>query len=404
MAAVLERYRTGTAFRDGVTMTLIAHAPLHSSVLREDRSTGIDSVPQDTLPASGRGATGIPGTAPGVVRLEFFGMGIQVSGLDLAYLQLQFGPHICAGATPEPATLQVNLTPMTSPGVSSNSTVQSLFGQPTGQATGHSAGYDEYSLPEFRHPESRRHEFHPQHQGVKDQVNREISVARADGVIILRRAFSGWSNVPPPIPPFAAMVERYSVMPAVVMAKGDRVLALAGSPRSSKAAIALSLLQHGWRFVSGQLLVTERKTGRTLPFLAPLDLQGVAAEQTRRRGLPDGSWQVRNSTLDGQTLQVRPEALGAVVPVRAQGGPATIVRLCDSQGDRLVLRESDRCPQTWPTEAHSALRHRGLFELQMPDRQAVEEAANCLDANFTPPVNEDRKVVPIKPFLPSPRA
>lgn len=386
-------------------MTALAHAPLHSSVLRDDRSTRHDAVPEGILPASGRVATGTPGTAPEQVRLEFFGMGIQVSGLGLSDLKFQFGPHICVGDTPEPATLQVNLTPMITPGMPSNSmpsnsTAPSFFGH----STGHFAGYHEYSHPEIRHPEVRRHEFHPQHQDVKDQVNREISVARADGVIILRRAFRGWSNVPPPIPPFAAMAERYSVTPAVVMAKGDRVLALAGSPRSSKAAVALSLLQHGWRFVSGQLLVTERKTGRTLPFLAPLDLQGVAAEQTRRRGLPDGSWQVRNSTLDGQTLQVRPEALGAVVPVRAQGGPATIVRLCESQEDRLLLRESDRCPQSWPTEARSALRHRGLFQLQMPGLHAAEEAANCLDAKFTPPVNEDRKVVPIKPFLPSPRA
>ncbi|MFI6507303.1 hypothetical protein ACIBCT_06840 [Streptosporangium sp. NPDC050855] len=211
----------------------------------------------------------------------------------------------------------------------------------------------------------------------------ELLVHREDGVLLQRRAFRGWGTMPPPVPPFGVLEEHFLVMRAVVLAKGDATVALIGSACSPCAEVAVSLAAQSWRPVSGQLLVVDRATGHTLPFLTPLNLRGEALDAARASGLigleaDPGLWRPARPTLAGQSVLVRPERLGTPVPITARLAPPTLIRLCQGDSDRCRLEPSDFQAHVWPpaaTELAGAPRYR----LRMPESGGAEAAAALID-------------------------
>ncbi|MFF3444165.1 hypothetical protein [Streptosporangium sp. NPDC002721] len=211
----------------------------------------------------------------------------------------------------------------------------------------------------------------------------ELLVHRPDGMLLQRRVFRGWSTMPPPLPPFAALDHLFLVMRAVVMAKDDATVALIGSSCSPGAGVAAALAGRSWRPVSGQLLVVDRATGHTLPFQVPLDLRGSALEAARTGGLigpeaASGSWRRVRSALTGESVSVRPELLGPIIPVTARLAPPTLVRLCQGDGDLCRLEPWAFQPHVWPPNT-SDLAGAPRYRLLMPEFGGAEEAAALID-------------------------
>ncbi|MET7618145.1 hypothetical protein [Streptomyces sp. NPDC005408] len=221
----------------------------------------------------------------------------------------------------------------------------------------------------------------------------EYLVRRSDGTTLLRRTFRDWGNVPPPVPPFAALRGRYRLLPAVVLAKGGATVALVGGPGGQQAGTGFALAQLGWRFVSGRLLVVDRTTGQTLPYLAPLELRGEIRESVAARGLPRGTARARRSTLSGEVLLVRPEAAGGAVPVGARLAPPRVVRLCRGTGEAVRLVTWNRRAQTWPVvDGTEDVDGAGTpdepdwdtYRLELTPAGGVEEAACLIDQQWAP--------------------
>lgn len=211
----------------------------------------------------------------------------------------------------------------------------------------------------------------------------ELLVHRPDGMLLQRRVFRGWSTMPPPLPPFAVLDHLFLGMRAVVMTKDDATVALVGSSCSPSAGLAAALAGRSWRPVSGQLLVVDRATGHTLPFHVPLDLRGSALESARTGGLigPEndpGTWRRTQPTLAGESVLVRPEVLGPIVPVTARLAPPTLVRLCQGDGDRCRLEPWAFQPHAWPPNT-SDLADAPRYRLLMPEFGGAEEAAALID-------------------------
>ncbi|MFG2974602.1 hypothetical protein ACGFYY_16625 [Streptomyces sp. NPDC048331] len=224
----------------------------------------------------------------------------------------------------------------------------------------------------------------------------ELVVRRDNGPPLLRRAFRGWSNVPPPVPPFSVLRERFSLVQAVVLAKGSTTIALIGSPHSDREGVALALAQRSWRMVSGQLLITDRTDGNVMPYHVPLEFRGATAVGVRAAGLAPGTWRSRTSPLTGDVLMVRPEALGDIVPVRARLGPPQLFRLCRSGNEGARLESWDFPTQTWPPEAAPEIADAPSFRLELPESGGAEEAAGLIDHRMT---SERRELCPDVPVI-----
>ena len=230
-----------------------------------------------------------------------------------------------------------------------------------------------------------------------DGCVREAIVRRGE-LTVLRRPFRSWSNVPAPVPPFAALEDRLCLVPAIVLARGSSVLAVIGSALSPKGGIGVALARRGWAFVSGQLLVLDRRTGYVLPYLAPVELRGGVARELATSGLAAGTSRRVPSKVSPDVLLVRPESLGRVVARTARLARPRLVRLCRSADERIHLVQRPFQPQPWPASAASTLSDVPSYLLELPAAEVADEAAEllctmlrtdeeqpCLDALHTVP-------------------
>ncbi|MEU6775236.1 hypothetical protein [Streptomyces sp. NPDC046759] len=207
----------------------------------------------------------------------------------------------------------------------------------------------------------------------------EFLVRRGDGTPLLRRAFRGWGNVPPALPPFAALQDRFCLVQAVVLARGDTTVALIGGPYAEQANVGAALAHRSWEFVSGRLLVLDRRTGEVLPYLVPLQARGRAAAWLRGAGLPNELCRVAASPAGGEVLLVRPECLGPVAPVRARLGRPTLVQLCRSADEAVRLTPRACTAQAWPEGSAGLLDGAPAYRLELPGVSGAEEAAGLID-------------------------
>lgn len=282
------------------------------------------------VPGAGRAAGArphAPRSSTGTNLLSFFGLGIAVHG-EVPDLNFYFGPHVVHRGRVD---LSVEI---------------SAHGQPG------------------RSPA------------------RQMCVRRSDGLPLLRRQLRGWTNVPPPIPPFAAMVDRVFVVPAAVMAKSRSTIALIGSALSPKAQIALSLAYRSWRFVGTQFLVVDRRTGEVLPHLVPLELRGAAIADAPRSGMVTGSWRSTRSALTGDVMLARPESLGTVERIDARLSRPNLIGLCRTTGPDIQFVARDFPVQSWPPRQKSPLSAFSKVALELPDGAVADEAADKLDDWF----------------------
>ncbi|PKW09366.1 hypothetical protein SAMN05428944_3478 [Streptomyces sp. 1222.5] len=234
--------------------------------------------------------------------------------------------------------------------------------------------------------------------------DREVRVLDGEGRLLRRWAFHGIGGIPPMLPPFAVMNQRYALVQAAVLAKGDSVVALIGGVGSPRNSVALALGGRGWRMVSGRYLVVDRVTGRTLPYQLPLELRGAALESARAAGLTDGpSDDLRPvcSPLTGSSVQVRPERLLATAAVDEALAPAALVRLCTGGAYGCRLEDWDFAPSVWPSEAAADLAAAPRMRLLMPESGGAEEAADLLDERLTAPAAKGAPPCPAVP--PTPR-
>lgn len=220
--------------------------------------------------------------------------------------------------------------------------------------------------------------------------SREAIVRRGE-LVVLRRRFRGWTNVPAPVPPFAALADRIALLPAIVLARGGSVLALIGSALSAKGAIGVALARRGWAFVSGQLLVVERRTGQALPYLAPVELRDAAARELATSGLADGTWRRIPSRISADVLFVRPESLGRVVAPGARLARPQLIRLCRSSDEGLHLTRSDHPVQPWPSSAAPVLAGAPTYRLELPADEVADEAAELLCAALPQRTDEEQR-------------
>ncbi|MER6071437.1 hypothetical protein ABT187_21835 [Streptomyces sp. NPDC001817] len=207
----------------------------------------------------------------------------------------------------------------------------------------------------------------------------EFLVRRGDGTPLLRRAFRGWGNVPPALPPFAALQDRFCLVPAVVLARGNTPVALIGGPYAEQANVGAALAQRSWEFVSGRLLVLDRRTGEVLPYLVPLQARGRSAAWLRGAGLQSELCRAVTSPTGAEVLLVRPECLGPVAPVRARLGRPTLVQLCRSADERVRLTPREFTAQAWPDGSAGLLEGAPAFRLELPGVSGAEEAAGLID-------------------------
>lgn len=225
----------------------------------------------------------------------------------------------------------------------------------------------------------------------------DFLVRRSDGTPLLRRTFRGWGNVPSAVPPFAALQDRFCLAQAVVLAKGGATVALLGGPYSEQANVGAALAQRSWEFVSGRLLVLDRRTGHVLPYLAPLEARGPAAAWLRGAGLPDGTCRSVTSPVGGEVLLVRPESLGPVVPVRARLAPPALVRLCRSVDEEVRLAPWEFTTRTWPAGSSGLLADAPTHCLHLPGVSGAEEAAGLIDHALTKEKDDPCLDVPAMP-------
>jgi hypothetical protein len=205
-------------------------------------------------------------------------------------------------------------------------------------------------------------------------------LVRGDNLTLVSRStFRGWGNVPPQVPPLASWPDRLAVLQAVVLASGDRVVALIGSPDSAKVGVAVALARRGWRFVSGSLLVIDRAHGRVLPYHTPLEARGAAAAALRETRPPPEMCQTGISPVSGEVLQVRPEALGPIVPIRSKLPRPALVRLCQGADDPARLELWAFRPSVWPADAGAEFAELPRYRLSVPEAGGAEDAAHLID-------------------------
>lgn len=282
--------------------------------------------PARQRPAPARAATTRP--SGGSTLLSFFGVGIEVRGV-LPDLGFQFGPHVV-----------------------------------------HRGRTD--LVVEISAPQAGR--------DAAPAGPRQVCVRRSDGLPLLRRPLRGWNTLPPPVPPFAALSDRFTLVPGIVMTKSRATVCLVGSALSPKAQIALALAGRAWRFVATQLLVLDRRTGEVLPCLAPLDLRGPDVVAAIRGGLAGSSWRSVRSALGGEVLLVRPESVGAVEPIDRRLGRPHLIGLCRGSGPDTRIVARDVPVRAWPAR-HPAPTLPGVV-LEFPVGAVADEAAERLDDWF----------------------
>ncbi|MFF5014431.1 hypothetical protein [Streptomyces sp. NPDC001165] len=247
-------------------------------------------------------------------------------------------------------------------------------------------------------PDQLRVEFSPS----TGSAPGEFLVRRGDGTPLLRRAFRGWGNVPGALPPFAALQDRFCLVPAVVLAKEGATVALIGGPYAEQANIGTALAHRSWEFVSGRLLVLDRGTGDVLPYLVPLQVRGRAAAWLRGAGLPNELCRAVTSPAGAEVLLVRPECLGPVAPVRARLGRPTLIQLCRSADERVRLTPCEYTVQAWPDGSAGLFDEMPTYRLELPGVSGAEEAAGLIDQKV--PHGESESCLYVPDTLPAHRA
>lgn len=207
----------------------------------------------------------------------------------------------------------------------------------------------------------------------------DIVVRNDNGALVSRSPFHGWGNVPPQMPPFAVWPSRLAVLPGVVLTSGDTVVTLIGSPYSAKVAVTAALARRGWRLVSGSLLVIDRAHGWVLPYHTPLEARGAAAAALREARPPRGMYLPETSPVSGEVLQVRPEVLGPIVPIRAKLPRPALVRLCQETDALVRLEVRAFHPSVWPADADAEFGELPMYRLSVPGGGGAEEAAALID-------------------------
>lgn len=205
-------------------------------------------------------------------------------------------------------------------------------------------------------------------------------LVRGDNLtLVSRHSFHGWGNIPPQVPPLASWPDRLAMLHAVVLASGDTVIALIGSPDSAKVDVAVALAGRGWRFVSGSLLVLDRADGRALAYHTPLEARGAAAVTLRETTPSREMYQTGISPISGEMLQVRPEAFGSIVPIRSRLPRPALVRLCQEPDDRRRLEPWPFRPSVWPADAGAELAELPRYRLSLPEAGSAGDAAELID-------------------------
>lgn len=266
--------------------------------------------------------------------LRFSGVDVEVSSSDHSEIEFQFGPHLVRDSAAVAPVRVEFIVPVR-------------------------------SVPERNAP-----------------AEAEFLVRDGDGTPLLRRAFRGWGTMPPAVPPVAALHGRYALLQAVVLAKRGVAVALVGGPFSEKLSVAAALAHRSWRFVSGQLLLLDRDEGRVLPCLLPLEARGAAAIRMRTAALPVEGQRSVPSLAGGETLLVRPECLGDVVPVQARIAMPSLVRLCRTADEGARLEPWEFTPQVWPVDAASDFAAAPRYRLELSSANAAEEAAAIIDTEL----------------------
>jgi len=286
------------------------------------------------------------------LRLELFGKVIEVAPADqVTYLRFLLRPHAVEYDVPPPR-LHVEF-------------VTALVGKPGDDP----AGQTGTPAPRSQLPLG----------ATADSPPMDILVRDDKLTLLSRRPFRGWGNVPPQVPPFAAWPDRLAVVKAVVLASDNKtVVALIGSPDSAIAGVAVALARRGWTFVSGSLLVLDRAHGSVLTYQAPLEARGAAAAALREAGLP--RWMCRGavSPVSGEVLQVRPEALGPIMPITSRLSRPALVRLCQGPDDRVRLEPWVFRPSVWPADAGADFAAVPKYRLSVPEAGGTEDAARLI--------------------------
>ena len=108
----------------------------------------------------------------------------------------------------------------------------------------------------------------------KDGLRKTIRILSGDRCeLVDERTFTGWSDAPSPLPPFAysPLADRLAVTPAaVVRTPAGRVIMLTGPHYVGKTATALAICDRGGRLVSDSTAVFDVESGRALAFESPL--------------------------------------------------------------------------------------------------------------------------------------
>jgi hypothetical protein len=285
------------------------------------------------------------------LRLELFGKVVEIApAVHVPYLRFLLRPHVVEHGGPPPA-LYVDFAP--------------ALGEKHRDAAAERAGTPE---PLTRLPLSPAPEISPS----------DVLVRGGNPALASRSTFGGWGNVPPQVPPIAAWPDRLAVLQAVVLARGDAAVALIGSPDSAKVGVAIALARRGWRFVSGSLLVIDRAHGWALPCHTPLEARGAALAALHEAGAPRGMCQTTVSPVSGEMLQVRPEALGPLVPIRSKLPRPALIRLCQ-RNDPAALEPWEFRASVWPADAGAELAELPTYRLSVPETGSAAEAAELID-------------------------
>ncbi len=260
--------------------------------------------------------------------LEFFGVGFTVVGEQLPDLAFQFGPHL---ARTRRADYQLELSP----------------------------------------PEA----------GIR---TRDVTMRRGDGAVMLRRPLAGWRSATPALPPLTALSDRFAVIPACVMTDRQVTIALIGDTSSERTRIGVSLADRGWRMVSGQLLVLDRRTGRALPFHTPLQFTGRTGDGLRRQHPDPAVCRPGRTSFGEPTTLIRPEAMTSIVPLHVDSPVPALVRLCrrtNGTGPTIRRRSAgpDR-PDASRTDSPRSDPFQTLNALQfdVPARYTADEIADLI--------------------------
>ena len=190
----------------------------------------------------------------------------------------------------------------------------------------------------------------------KDGRTKRFSVHDDAGDLTEERSFARWSRTPSPLPPFQLLRDHISLVQGTVLAKGSVSVALLGPPHSGKTTLGMSLAQRGWRLVSDQLLVVDRVSGVTYPYLVPVGLRGTTLAEFREKHAANPvTHRETVSEVTGLVWLVRPEVFGPTVPVDMRLSGTSLIHVNRLETGILTMQAQLPALRVWPAQAQGEL-------------------------------------------------